>query len=135
MKKEVADLWIAALESGEYAQTTGALHVLSEHVGARGNEEVIRTKGYCCLGVLCEVAIKNGLDLKRRINIASTLEYFDEANGVAPAKVMKWSGLKSATGDFYTAPVDDFTCLTQLNDDGTSFQEIANIIREHWEKL
>lgn len=47
MKKEIADKWIAALESGEYKQ----------------GQNVLRSDDgfYCCLGVLCELAVKEGV--------------------------------------------------------------------------
>jgi hypothetical protein len=38
--------WIGALKSGDYAQTQGRLY---------------DEKGFCCLGVACDVAIKGGL--------------------------------------------------------------------------
>lgn len=41
MKKELRDKWVAALRSGEYKQVVGSLKT---------------NDGYCCLGVLCEVA-------------------------------------------------------------------------------
>lgn len=49
MKPEVKEKWIAALRSGEYRQARG---VLNDGQG-----------GYCCLGVLCEVAKQEGVKL------------------------------------------------------------------------
>jgi hypothetical protein len=46
MKQEIKDRWIEKLESGEYDQATGFL--------TNGN-------GFCCLGVLCEVAVEDGI--------------------------------------------------------------------------
>jgi hypothetical protein len=42
---QVIKLWVKALRSGEYEQTTGVLKDKA---------------GYCCLGVLCELAAKDG---------------------------------------------------------------------------
>ena len=49
MKAKVRDMWADALESGRFQQTTGKLR----------NDE-----GYCCLGVLCDLAIENGVAIK-----------------------------------------------------------------------
>ena len=40
MRKDVADMWVSALRSGEYAQTTQFLR---------------KGGGFCCLGVLCDL--------------------------------------------------------------------------------
>lgn len=47
----VMERWASALESGDYGQTTG---VLTDGKGR-----------YCCLGVLCELAVKDGIIKKR----------------------------------------------------------------------
>ena len=47
MTPELKALWLGALRSGEYQQTTDTLKT------ANG--------GYCCLGVLCHVASKAGM--------------------------------------------------------------------------
>jgi hypothetical protein len=54
MNKEIADKWIEALRSGEYEQGIASLQS-----GGR----------FCCLGVLCDLAIKEGNDVKRRADI------------------------------------------------------------------
>ena len=46
MNKEVKKKWVDALRSGEYAQGRSSL---------RDHDE------YCCLGVLCELAVKEGV--------------------------------------------------------------------------
>jgi len=40
--------WTEALDSGKYPQTIGLLH--------RTTQPQVQAPGYCCLGVLCEVA-------------------------------------------------------------------------------
>lgn len=49
MNPEVKKKWLNALRSGAYEQVTGALCKIK-------NEEVI---GYCCLGVLAEIAVQD----------------------------------------------------------------------------
>ena len=49
MKQEVKDEWVTALRSGDYKQGEGMLRqVLDDN-----------TEAYCCLGVLCEIAVKH----------------------------------------------------------------------------
>lgn len=50
MNKRVKKLWIKALRSGKYKQGRGHL---------KSNEEGVSY--YCCLGVLCELALKDGV--------------------------------------------------------------------------
>lgn len=54
MDKELKDKWVAALRSGEYKQTKGKFHDTTRETG-----------GYCCLGVLCEVAKPEEWDGRR----------------------------------------------------------------------
>lgn len=49
--QKVMQAWAKALRSGEYKQTTGALR--------RSAVSDTQGEGYCCLGVLCDIAAKN----------------------------------------------------------------------------
>lgn len=114
MKKEIADRWIEALESGEYKQTTGALR---------------NSKGFCCLGVLCDLAHKEGLIGVR--TYSSDVFQYDDSCSILPKSVRIWAGMADANGQLLNG-----TYLTQLNDErGYSFKDIANKIREEWETL
>lgn len=44
--------WIDALRSGEYQRTTGTLKWMTY--------DGVSTPRHCCLGVLCEIAVKHG---------------------------------------------------------------------------
>lgn len=46
--------WCEALESGEYEQTKDCLHENGD--------------GYCCLGVACELAILDGVAIRREVS-------------------------------------------------------------------
>lgn len=46
-REEVIKMWVAALRSGEYEQARYQLN---------------SGKGFCCLGVLCDLAVKDGGD-------------------------------------------------------------------------
>ena len=49
MKPEIAQRWVEALRSGEYKQGLSVLRRIDES----GNGQ----DSYCCLGVLCEIAV------------------------------------------------------------------------------
>lgn len=126
MKKEIADKWIAALESGKYKQGRSSL---------RFNNE------FCCLGVLCELAVEAGVitEAKRILNGQSLLYYYDDCNAsYLPSAVRDWAGMYHIAGIFNNEVNDDdryLPSLTRLNDDGVSFVEIADVIRKNVENL
>jgi hypothetical protein len=99
-------LWIEALRSGEYKQTTATLE----------NKE-----GYCCLGVACVVAEKHGVVVSHKPN-----EKLLGGNLNDQTSVMEWLGLYSGEGDNSTG-----VSLVQMNDDGTTFNDIADFIENN----
>ena len=91
-------------------------------------------KSYCCLGVLCEVAIKNGVSI-----IKNKHEYitYDEESNIPPIKVMNWLGViedkKRPMIDNRNFVWKDFIInrLAYLNDEKhKSFEEIADYIED-----
>lgn len=116
-------LWTDALRSGKYAQ---ARRVLCDG------------EKYCCLGVACQVAYENGLNITRvasdypymvnggKPETVQAIRYAREVSYL-PIEVADWYGLDSRNpwveyqGTQYT--------LIQLNDDGAfGFPEIADMI-------
>lgn len=138
MHKEIAEKWVSALRSGEYQQGTGALvnHDM-------GNGDIL---GHCCLGVLCEIAVKEGAGVEKigpteRSNRDDYEEYsyyagveFDKADALLPASVMAWSGMRTSDGGHET-PDGGSGSLASMNDGGASFVEIADFIENHYEEL
>lgn len=130
MKKEIKERWVAALRSGDYPQGTGFLQAIDKY-GSR----------FCCLGVLCDLAEQDGV-IKQAEPLANVngnevhVTYNDSSptaiNGktasLLPRPVQEWSGLDS------TYPLlsggGRFYALIDLNDEGTPFEEIADIIEE-----
>ncbi len=112
MKQEIAKQWVAALRSGQYRQGTGRLRTDNK---------------FCCLGVLCN------LHAQAHPGIAATQtdpnRYLNQSEEL-PTKVMKWAGMRSACGNFHTPRT-----LATINDWGTSFSELADVIEQNWEKL
>jgi hypothetical protein len=125
MKKDIADKWVAALRSGKYRQATGALH---------------DNGGYCCLGVLCDIS-GAGMWVNDLYQIGDGNT--DEFTGLSylPEALRIQTGMRSDNGSFRVRPDNDplghgfLTSLANLNDDGKSFAEIANVIEREWENL
>lgn len=117
------DLWIEALESGEYAQGRCRLQ--------NGDNT------FCCLGVACEVYQKHvgNLIIEKVIEDRdASLTYFtyDGAHNTLPNRVQKWLGLASSDGNYGSG----MTTLWRLNDQkAMSFKVIAQVIRENREAL
>ena len=114
MKQDIKDKWVAALRSGEYPQTTGSLR----------DEE-----GYCCLGVLCDLLKDDNeewIKSERAYNILNDC-------GLLPVKIQELAGMESTEGVFFEVGLE--LNLAELNDEGSTFVDIANIIEAHWEEL
>jgi hypothetical protein len=115
---ENAQKWVAALRSGEYKQCAGMLTKLD-------GDKVI---GHCCLGVACEVAIANGVELK--VEDCETRRIYNDDDAVLPDPVVEWLGLTSRDGAY-----NEDGQLTADNDAGQPFDRIADIIESESEKL
>lgn len=101
--KEVRQLWVKALRSGEYKQGRTRL----------------RTKDgkYCCLGVLTDLAVKNGV-----------IPEFIGSGGACNLlldDVRQWAGLDDKYGSYSRS---DHACLCQDNDRGKDFSWISDLI-------
>jgi hypothetical protein len=68
-----------------------------------------------CLGVLCDLAVKEGI-----------IRTYDPADVELPLKVRNWVGLRTSSG-FYQDSFGE-SSLAQRNDHGFSFPRIAEII-------
>lgn len=108
-------LWVEALRSGEYRQCQ---NLLSDGTG------------FCCLGVLCEVAIASGVEVEK-IDAAGGIAYGGEVEAL-PRAVQDWAGLLHSAGNFGEGDRQ----LTVWNDRlGKTFLEIADIIESEPEGL
>lgn len=134
MDQEKKAQWVAALRSGEYQQGKGLLHTISngEH-------------SYCCLGVLCDLAEKAGLELRRedqperyRDPDVRYIIAYDGFDDFLPVSVQNWAGLDSPNPG--TSELVDVhqngrpirVTLSWLNDDNRNFSEIADIIERNF---
>lgn len=138
---ENAKKWVTALKSGDYKQTKGTL---------RDGE------GFCCLGVACDLS---GLgewvqlpdddrnpDDTRFAYVIGGYKHTD----LLPEEVRLWLGLEGISGEYEidegldplvedeeTGELPEPTNreLTDDNDEGATFAEIAKIIEENWASL
>ena len=112
--EQVQKKWIKALRSRNYKQTNGVLHF---------------EEGFCCLGVLCDLAVKAKVIPAPTEDDYGGVTYGkkgDSYDTLLPKAVKRWAGLKSSNGCYVK---DDIVfSLDELNDDGMSFAMIANII-------
>jgi hypothetical protein len=96
VNKDKLKLWIDALRSGKFEQGQGNL--------ASRDGEVVK---YCCLGVACEVAVKDGLDLEGRWGrpigneveewVKTDHKFYDSEDLLLPPAVQDWLGIPGST--------------------------------------
>jgi hypothetical protein len=138
MKPEIKEKWLAALRSGEYEQVKGYLAV---EVGDN-------KKNFCCLGVLCDLAIKDGLEISVKEVQGTEDEWVYSYHGATvalPNKVREWAGLLEVNPRVDVSKHTDRREINQLieksrkpmpnismlNDDASwDFNQIADIIEE-----
>lgn len=100
--------WIAALESGDYKQTTKVLE----------NDE-----GFCCLGVACAIS---RTDVKRERSRRGDDNYrYDGLDGSLGKNVQTEICLAYTDG----TSKDIGPCLSEMNDRGDDFKTIATLLR------
>lgn len=135
--------WVAALKSGEYGQANGVLRA---------------GDGYCCLGVLCDLAEKAGVITSNAAEAnGSTVQYgeavpdgeggtklnpYSSSVSYLPEAVRKWAGLDNQNPSFrpYASDQDpslaryagEQVWLSNENDSGKSFEHIARLIEMYF---
>lgn len=112
MKRDIAEKWIAELRSGKWKQ---------------GKYSLSLNDKFCCLGVLCELAVKE--NVCEKVNRERDVVY-DEEDVSLPLSVTKWAGIKNSVA--YCA---GSRSLIEENDSGKSFLEIADIIEANIDNL
>lgn len=113
MKRAIKKLWLEALENGKYKQGNGCL---------RDGKE------FCCLGVLCDLYRKEKGGRWKKDAYGWSWYFLDEENFL-PFEVRQWAGLDSSNPDV-EFDGDTFS-LSNLNDEGHDFKEIAKAIRKN----
>lgn len=126
MNQEIKDKWIKALRSGEYKQGNQALCRIEQG-----------EKYYCCLGVLTDLFVKEFPDvfsIVPKIDHGVQICYYESIDeygnrhmesSYLPNKVKDWAGLEHINP---SVPIGPGESLSQVNDSGASFEDIAAAI-------
>jgi len=120
MNEKVAKKWVKALRSGKYKQTRhGKLRI---------------GDAFCCLGVLCDLYIKEKPQEEwyDMVNIAPGVYSFLGAQHFLPDPVVEWADATSAGHDWSCKLI---RLLPNMNDQGSTFSEIADYIEKHTKEL
>jgi len=96
MNQEIKTEWLSRLKSGDYVQGTG-------HLCKNGN--------HCCLGVLAEIAVEQGLITKvARSSFELGSYYWFDGNSNAPTKrVLEWAGVSIYHAQHLANENDDYS--------------------------
>lgn len=92
----------------------------------------------CCLGALCELAIKNGVEIQVHLNTTHNTVSYNGHPTHLPPEVAEWAEMKSTYGELnsiITFENVNLYSLMSLNDNGMPWPQIADIILEHWAEL
>ena len=111
MNEQVKEKWLSALRSGDYKQTKSCLH---------------KGDGFCCLGVLCDLYGKEN-NVEWKLVDAGIYYEFQDKKACPPLSVVEWAGFGSSNPYICSRSLT----LGELNDNGSTFNEIADIIQEH----
>jgi hypothetical protein len=78
MNKKIKTRWLRALRSGKYKKGVGHLNTNDQK--------------FCCLGVLCEIAKKDGV-VEKTWGLHDIMRYGGR-DGVLPEEVVAWAGVE-----------------------------------------
>lgn len=114
MNQDIKAQWVAALRSGEYKQGKQRLH------HAEGDT-------FCCLGVLCEVAVKAGVDVA--VDMQAHGKSYNRNEFTLNEKVQAWAELDACNPLTHEGDADyENIELAHLNDRGYTFEQLATVI-------
>ena len=111
MNQQVKQKWVSALRSGDYQQTQNYLH---------------KEDGFCCLGVLCDLYGKEHNVEWKLADSGNNCEFQDHP-AFPPFSVVEWADTGSSNPYICSRSLT----LGELNDNGYTFNEIADIIEKH----
>jgi len=121
MERSIRDRWIARLRSGHYKQAFLNLCVIKNETG----EEF-----YCCLGVFNDM-VNTPFRIKDIASGKTYLEYADSPVGT-PVDELAWDSATNANRlESYGLRGLELCDLVLMNDNGKSFEEIADWIEKN----
>lgn len=114
MNQDIKKRWVEALRSGKYRQGKTRLRTVGDC--------------WCANGVLCDIAVEDGVACwelnSDSYAIVSSGSAFTPVATV-PVQVQRWAGVDTS----FTKIAG--TTIADLNDNGTPFSEIADLIEAH----
>lgn len=132
MNPNVKVIWLEALRSGLYQQGRSLLKYQDV-----SSEQMY----YCCLGVLCDLAEKQGIVRSERDVVRNrrddrtevTYCFGEHGRASLPEEVMNWAGIDSPFGQLQRWVNGIYSELAALNDGGGyNFLQIADVIEEQF---
>lgn len=124
MDEQIKTEWCDALRSGKFKQGRGQLKYETREA-RRDEESVIE---YCCLGVLTNLYCRAK---KKAWNKVKFNAVGSDGEEMLPDEVMKWAKLDSCDPIIKKSTRNgNIKTLSQLNDKGISFEEIADKIEK-----
>lgn len=135
MDQEIKRQWVDALRSGEYLQGRSVLcHIFPATRSGLG-ELIPERRTYCCLGVLCELAVKAGVLTPAQISQDDStadddgrMVLYADYSTYPPPVVQTWAGLTEQNPRVFTGVIGEHAGLANLNDQGSTFEQIAGWI-------
>jgi len=117
MNKEIKEKWIQELESGKYK---------------KGEERLRSGKEFCCLGVLCDIYIKEtGLGEWKR-DVFKEPDTERKHFSILPVVVKEWAGLKGVNPkiECYDFDVETIAGVNDHLSPSGTFKEVTEVIKE-----
>lgn len=142
MSEPIKGEWLTALRSGEFKQGRGKMHTATRNTDGTEQHE------FCCLGVLCELAVAAGV-VERVDDTATNLRGYTPTEGpnagvpyehYPPYEVAVWAGLPHGDTNpyvtLYNASDPDLPpsrqTISNVNDDWATFEDIAKLIEKNF---
>ena len=127
MNEEIKKKWIEALRSGKYEQGRGWL---------KTQDNITKTEQFCCLGVLCDLhqqVTKTSWDIPHLVGKESSIwsHSYMGLDSFLPSSVQTWAEVTASNPTVLNPVTEDYSSLVYLNDMGTTFSEIADIIEKN----
>lgn len=149
MPESIKAEWLERLRSGEINQGVGKLHISTR------NEDGTERHEFCCLGVLCELAVAAGVVERVDVTAEGFAGTDETVYGYAPTEgenagvpyphypppaVAKWAGLPYGDTNPYVTRYDGpdpevptgRQVIANVNDEGATFEDIAKIIEKQF---
>lgn len=118
MNRQIKAQWIEALRSGEYKQD-------------RDGGQLKTDKGFCCLGVLADLYLK---DKGEQWDKTESEYKVDGCNQFLPETVKNWAEMDQGNPWLKYVDEEGYThcdnAITDLNDSGVPFDVLADLIEE-----